>query len=319
MGANRAWPRPWTLPLIIAACGPSGPMEDRGTDVTSASSDGSTFPTSDGVATVAEPAPEDDSTSEDLTSTDAETAGSDLDCETSDPEAGCPAGCVQELAYPESNWLCDVAVESGKTVCVAEGASLDPKHPSVWWKELDGEPYFLLKGHNCVEPIAAHPVGWHECYGLPDEPPPCQCLCTQGLCRGEDDVVLIESCTMDAPCPSARLNYDGPPPPELLCMFAALRDRRPGLYEPRFDYVNDGTDWLLLVSEEGTAQALSRSWGGFPCPTSLHGTWTHSRSCELASSEYFAECESSPDSCTPSATSLDPWLVDCVDVPATCP
>ena len=294
----------------ILACGPSVAASQG--DATSSTSAAATTGASE-VTTQSS-----DGTTSDARGTDG-TTGTGLDCESHTSES-CPEGCVVVIAHPASEWICDVA-PSERPLCVAAGDDVPRDYASVWWREIDGEALFVLAGQSCADSVATIPSGWSECTGTADEPDVCRCLCVHDECPGEQDIATLERCTTDTPCPPTQVNIDFASPDEE-CVFAALRDRIPGLYDLSFDYINDGTRWRVLVTADGVAQATSQGWNEIGCPSSVYPMWTAAHRCELASPEFFQACldSGSPvnDGCAPDEQTLAAWLVDCVVMPATC-
>jgi len=138
------------------------------------------------------------------------------------------------------------------------------------------------------------------------------------VCPGETDAVVLENCAVDSPCPEAFLSSCDSPGVE--CLLSALRDRTPGRYEFSFDYPNQLVSWRLVVDGNGDAQATYVHLFDIACAT---GIWQPARACRLADPQVFTDClvveGSCIEICFPDQFSLTGWLVDCVDMPASCP
>jgi hypothetical protein len=299
-----------TMALLAAtigapACGPDAPSGDDGAGTSGSLDESTASSAADTTAAAATTAAADESTT-----------GAALDCEAH--TAGCPAGCMKVTVHP-ATWD-DPHVGPGRDLCIAEGPPLADGYRSSWFAEIDGELLFVTAGQICAtsNPVNEAPSQWQECTASADEPAACRHLCAQDVCPGELDLAVLQGCTADSPCPPASLSTcDGP---GVQCLLAALRDRVPGRYEFSFDYPNQLTDWLLVIDDDGAAQATFAEQYSIVC---ANGIWQPARTCGLGDPQLFADClaleKGCADTCFPDQFSLAGWLVDCVDMAASCP
>jgi hypothetical protein len=97
--------------------------------------------------------------------------------------------------------------------------------------------------------------------------------------------------------------------------------RRPAVSaELALDYIaNETVDWVLLVEPDGSVRATFDEVLNIACTPAI---WQPARICQLADPQVFDDCIAANDSCvqpcTPDLSTLEGWLVDCVDAPASC-
>jgi hypothetical protein len=222
-------------------------------------------------------------------------------------------------AYRESSMSCGVSVDNPRELCVASTGETPPA-PTAYWKLVDGEPLFLLAGHECVTPVSERP-DWPECEPG-DGPLACSCLCNHGICSGDDDSAVFDACAGPSPCPDASVGNDGPFDPALQCLIEALRERTPGLYEVRSG-VDNGIEGRLLVRPDGAVQLLVQTYGTFPCFDALLWQWRPARNCALQPSAFFEAClaDHGIQGCNGGdlINVLPAWFTACFYEPMECP
>jgi hypothetical protein len=241
------------------------------------------------------------------------TAPVEMTCDDGDPVA-CPPGCT-----PATSWRIedDACTATPTEVCVAIGNDA-PAGPTTFWSDSPDGPRFVEAGSDCgIDPAPGD--GWTECSGSADEPAECACFCAGGVCSGDADHDLLESCGFDEPCPELVYNELKGVADETAttCMLEALRDRVAGVYRFR-TFSGFGSGYSRVYVDGDVAYRMFGASGeGTECPTA--GEWQPTEACELASSDYFADCfelVGTPDDC---AATYHLWTTDCVPQAPTCP
>lgn len=209
----------------------------------------------------------------------------------------------------------DVEVGPTQDDCIARGVELEEAYRSSWWSEIEGQLWFVQSGIECNAgyDVRAAPAEWSECNASEDDPAPCRHrFCAQDVCPGETDVAVLQGCELEEPCGESFV------PSEPDCLWAALRDRTPGRYPVHFGLLNATVDWLLVVELDGSVRATYVELYGFSCTSAI---WQPARTCQLAEPQLFDDCIASPAgaNCEANTSSFAPWLLDCVDAPASCP
>ena len=84
------------------------------------------------------------------------------------------------------------------------------------------------------------------------------------------------------------------------------------------------TQWLVVVADTGDVQATRRDGWQSACDAPLDGMWSPAQSCTLADPQVFDDCLAGEDpcafeSCPGPDDVVRALLVDCIDMPASCP
>ncbi len=236
------------------------------------------------------------------------------------PAELCPPECAVIGAHTQAISGCWGGYQDTVDLCITPGEPTAGR--TSFFIELEGETFYALRGHPCVNNVTAVPTLWSECSASDGEPDGCQCLCGSAGCPHEFELMMLNQCGLPSPCGPSVLHkwfedytdYD-------LCVLQGLRDRVPGAYDMVYlnglvfehsrVYVGDGPDVRLL----------HRIQGDIPCPNApMFDAWDPARTGTLRPRAWFEDCLQATDPDSQYTCLYGPqWLENAETLPAVCP